>query len=303
MNHKHGKSTTLSPLISVVIPAYNAEKHIEETLQSVFNQTYKNIEILVIDDGSSDNTLQILKKYENRLNIFSQKNTGVAKARNFAAEKSNGEWLAFIDSDDRWLPDKISIQFSNLGNNNWSHTNSVYIGHNQDGKTKRSDLNHQFGGHVFDKLIIDNFITTSTVLIKKDIFITHGGFDESLKALEDWKLWLEISLIEPLNYNDKVLAEYRVTPGSTSRKGREVLPLHIELINYFFNNKNELKGKAHLKNKALFNSYNICSYIAEDANDHIFSLQCAAKAWNHKMLNVGSTKRLLRTILNAISSR
>jgi glycosyltransferase involved in cell wall biosynthesis len=301
MNKEHNALPNPPPLISVIIPAYNAGKYIEDTLQSVFNQTYKNIEIIVVDDGSSDNTLEILNKYTDRLKIFTQKNMGVARARNFAVDQSNGEWLAFIDADDLWHSNKLSQQIGGLNNENWSHTNSLYFGHNQDGKTKRSDLTPQHGGLVFNKIIVNNFITTSTVLIKKATFISYGGFDESLKALEDWKLWLEVSLQEPLNYNDEVLAEYRVTPGSTSRNAREVLPLHLELINYLFEKHKELQTQKHLKRETLHNSYSICSYIAEDANDHRFSLQCAFNAWCYNMLNPRSTKRVLRTILNVLA--
>lgn len=292
-----------TPVISVIIPAYNAEEYIEETIQSVLDQAYSNIEILVIDDGSSDNTLQILEKYKSKLKISTQKNMGVSKARNTAVGNASGKWIAFVDSDDIWPPEKLSEQIEQIKNENWSHTNSVYFGHNQDGTTKRSDLTPQFGGNVFNHLITDNFITTSTVLIKRSTFLEYGGFDESLKALEDWKLWLEVSLKEPLNYNPSVLCKYRVTPGSTSRKAREVLPLHIQLINSIFEkHENKIKYGYNLKNKALYNSYSICSYIAEDSNDYKFSNICSYNAWLNNKYAISAIKRLLRTTLNRFTA-
>jgi glycosyltransferase involved in cell wall biosynthesis len=287
----------------VIVPAYNVEEYIEETLQSVFDQTYPNIEILVVDDGSEDNTLKTLEKYGSKIRVFQQKNMGVAKARNFAAEQAHGEWLAFVDADDIWLPNKLTAQLEGLGNENWSHTDSTYFGYKQDGETKRSELSPQYGGEVFSYLIVNNFITTSTVLIKKGIFLSYGGFDESLRALEDWKLWLDLSIKEPLNYNRNVLAQYRVTPGSTSRKAREILPLHLQLINYIFSTyKDQLGGLSHLKKKALYSSYSICSYIAEDSEDYFFSFLCALNAWKNNMLTSAPLKRVLRTVLNFFSS-
>jgi len=290
-----------SPLISVIIPAYNAEQHIEEALHSVFNQTYPNVEIIVVNDGSTDSTLQVLNKYQSKIKVLTQNNLGVARARNYAAEEATGDWLAFIDSDDRWTPDKLTTQFNSLNKEGWSHTNSIYFGFNQDGKTKRSDLSSLSGGLVFNKLIIENFITTSTVLINKELFLSHNGFDESLKALEDWELWIRIARTEPLHYNDEVLGEYRITPGSTSRKTREVLPLHIALINSIFS-KEELAGHHKLKKQALSSSYNVHSYIAEDADDYAYSLQCAFSAWRNKKFNLSTLKRVFRCLYNYIKN-
>lgn len=290
-----------SPLVSVVIPAYNAEEYIEETLQSVLTQTYKNIEVIVVDDGSTDRTLQIINKYKSDLMLITQKNKGVSVARNTAVDKAMGEWIAFIDADDIWFPKKIAEQVSQMGSENWSHTNSLYFGYNQDGNTKRSDLTPQFGGHVFEKLLTDNFITTSTVLIKKKTFLQYGKFDVSLKALEDWKLWLEISLEENLNYQQLVLCKYRITPGSASRNARDVLPLHIQLINQVFDkNKNIIQHQNQLKSKALQNSYKICSYIAEDSKDYVFSFTCALNALRGNKYRAASIRRLIRTLLNLV---
>lgn len=287
-----------NPLISVIIPAYNAEKFITETINSVLAQTYNNIEIIVVDDGSTDSTIEKVKLFGDKVNIFSQPNSGVSKARNFAVEKSKGELLAFVDADDLWLPTKIEKQFSSISKQRWSHCDSFYIGFNQDGKTRRSDLTKQYGGQVFDKLLINNFITTSTILIQKDLFLTHGGFDESLPVLEDWKLWMDIAQKEDIHYLEEPLTQYRVYPGSTSRKAREVLPAHINIINHAFKSSSSNKK---MKKQALSASYEICSYIAEDADDHSYALLCALKSYMYQPVSLKNLKRIARTIINQLT--
>lgn len=286
--------------ISVIIPAYNSGKYIEETLHSVFNQTYSDIEIIVVNDGSTDDTLDIISKYSDKIRVYDRSNQGVSSARNFAAKEANGDWLAFIDADDLWLPNKLQTQVNGLNTCRWSHTNSFYIGENQDGTTKRSDLTPQHGGHVFNQLLTNNFITTSTVLVDKSLFLEHGGFDESLEALEDWKLWLDISKSEAIGYHEEALAEYRVYSGSTSRKARKVLPLHLYVINETFNELPNDSEHSKLKKSALIQSYSICSYIAEDAKDFYYSLLCAINALKQNPTAPHLWKRCIRTVINLL---
>ncbi|WP_016957052.1 glycosyltransferase family 2 protein [Catenovulum agarivorans] len=286
------------PLISVIIPAYNAEAYIEETLQSVFKQDYSNLEILVVNDGSTDNTLEILNKYQNKITIFDIANSGVSYARNFAVEHAKGDWLAFIDADDLWDTDKLSKQYAQLNGNLWSHCNSYYIGEEQSGKVTRAELSEQPAGSVFDKLVLENFITTSTILIDKQTFIDAGGFDEKLAALEDWKLWLDIAFKHPISYVDQPVAKYRVYQGSTSRKARKMLPLHLAVIEHAFT-KN-VSNNQSLKKLAQEKSYTICSYLAEDAGDSSFALNCAWHAMNIGRFKLPLVKRLVRTLLNSV---
>lgn len=292
--------TNCSDLVSVIIPAYNAELFISETIDSVLAQSYKHIEIIVIDDGSSDNTLAIANTYKDRITILTQKNMGVSTARNYGAKKAQGKWLAFIDADDIWLPNKIEQQLEKIGTESWSHTNSYYFGEQQSGDVTRSDLTPQHDGLCLQELLADNFITTSTVLIKKSTFWQYQGFDESLPVLEDWKLWLTISAQEPLHYLAQPLAKYRVFPGSTSRKARKVYPVHLALIDYAFDNFHpDETTKSQKITQAKANSSQICSYIAEDAKDHSFALKCAYYSLTYQPLNIQRWKRLIRCLLNS----
>jgi len=288
------------PLISVVIPAYNAESYIQSTLDSVFNQTYQNIEVIVVDDGSNDSTQSILNAYPHNVVVIKTENKGVSHARNIGIEKAKGEWIAFVDSDDLWLPSKLEKQLSSLGSCEWSHCDSLYIGENQSGDVKRSDYSHIPRGNVFEELIVENFITTSSVLIKKSLLNQYGKFDETLTCLEDWKLWIDISHENPIAYCDKSLLEYRVYSGSTSRKARSVMPIHIELIDQIFKALPSSTHYKKLKNKAKIKSLTICSYIAEEAQDYRFSLYCSYKAWTEAPLSKTTLRRLIASTINQL---
>lgn len=293
-----------TPEISVIIPAYNAEKFIAEAITSVLNQTFGDLEIIVVNDGSTDNTLDVLKQYTDpRLSYYDIKNSGVSFARNYAVKKSAGKWLAFIDADDIWDPNKLEEQLLSIEGKRWSHTDSYYIGEKQSGSEKRSDLTEQFDGNIFEHLIEENFITTSTVLIDKNLFLSIGGFDENLKALEDWKLWLDISSKEDVAYSRKPLAKYRVYEGSTSRKAREMLPIHIEVIRSVAKTLPSNKKSQQLVKKGIIKSFAICSYVAEDSKDYSFSSFCASKALLYQPLSIKRYKRVIRCLLNQLRGK
>lgn len=287
-------------LVSVIIPVYNAQEYVAEALESVFNQTYKNIEIIVVNDGSSDNSLSVLQQYEERITLLDIKNRGVSYARNYAVKHSAGQWLAFLDADDEWLPAKLSSQLESIGECSWSYCNAFYFGRNLLGKEKRSDLTTQYEGDVFDKLILENFITTSTVLIEKQLFVELCGFDSTMKSLEDWKLWLLVAKQHKLAYVNTPLAKYRVHSGSTSRKAREILPIHLALINDIFILPISADYSGKLRKLSLGNSYNICSYIAEDSRDYKFSLFCALNALKLSPVSLTRWKHFMRCIVNLI---
>lgn len=295
-------SSQVTLRISVIIPAYNAQQYIEETLHSVLQQTLAVEEIIVVDDGSTDQTLEVLKpyceKYAN-LHLIKQSNQGVSAARNRAAKSAKGDWLAFVDADDIWQPDKLEKQVKALANQAWCACDSFYFGQGQDGTTRRSDLSDIYQGQIFEHLLLDNFLTTSTVLIKKSLFWQAGGFDESLVALEDWKLWLSVSLLEPLVMVSEPLVHYRVYSGSTSRRARQMMPIHLQLLNAIFALP-QAAPFAKLLPKAKANSYSICSYIAEDSQDYVYALYCAFNAYKCQPTSLMRGKRVLNTAVKRL---
>jgi GT2 family glycosyltransferase len=181
------------PLISIIMPVYNGERFIQEAIDSVFAQTEDDFELIVVDDGSTDATLAILETYGDRLTVLRQQNSGHAAARNAAAKISRGQWIAMIDADDLWHPEKLAHQLAVSGDADLIYTAALNFedSYRVDHTTFADGNCHN--GDVFDHLLLDNFITHSSILMKRDAFLQAGGYDESLKTTCDWDLWLRMS--------------------------------------------------------------------------------------------------------------
>lgn len=189
------------PLISVIIPSYNSGKFLNEAIESAVNQTYKNLEIIIVNDGSSDNTEKIAKEWQfkdSRVKYFKhQQNKGLAAARNTGIKNSKGEYLAFLDADDIWLPKKVEIQLKKIKEleadlvfSNWYVVES-----NKNKKVKPFDSSPlRNKENLVCSLIRKNFISPSTVLLKKSALKKVGLFDENLCSSEDYDLWLRFVL-------------------------------------------------------------------------------------------------------------
>jgi teichuronic acid biosynthesis glycosyltransferase TuaG len=270
------------PVVSVVMPAYNAARYIEASINSSLAQTMSSLEVIVVDDGSTDDTTEIVSGYGEKVRLLTQQNAGVAAARNRAIEEATGEWIAFLDSDDIWFPDKLQRQLEGADSKAWSHTDYVFIGTEFDGTVRSTDTSSKYGGEVTPRLLVENFIGTSTVLARKNLLIEMGGFAKDLRAISDWDLWLRMSAKFPLDYIGEVLAEYRIHQAAMSRSARKTLPYHHEVIERAFASGGPGEDYPHLKRKALANSYAICSMVARRSADPTFALQCALSSLRHE---------------------
>lgn len=180
--------------ISVVIPCFNRKNTLSRSIDSVINQTYKPFEIIVVDDGSTDGTRDfILNSYPN-IRYFFQPKKGVSSARNKGIRESSSNWIAFLDSDDEWLPQKLEKQKNQLEKHSGifiSHTNEIWI---RNGVRVNQMKKHQkYGGYIFDKCLDICRMSPSSVLIHNRVLEDIGLFDEKLQVCEDYDLWLRIS--------------------------------------------------------------------------------------------------------------
>jgi GT2 family glycosyltransferase len=226
------------PLVSVIIPAYNAEKTLLETVQSVLKQTFTDLELIVIDDGSADSTLALLATVKDpRLTVYSYENGGLATARNRGIERSSGEFITFIDADDLWTPEKVECQVAALQKNLQSgvqsddqstakretSANKVGVAYSW---TKAMDDSGElfydgnadtYSGDVYAQLLRCNFITSgSNVMITRQAIASVGVFDNTLRYCEDWDYYLRLAR----QYSFVVVPHYQVlyrqTVGSHS---------------------------------------------------------------------------------------
>jgi glycosyltransferase involved in cell wall biosynthesis len=180
----------------VIIPVYNGEKTIQETIESVLNQTFSNFELIVINDGSQDSTLDILARIQDsRLKVFSYPNAGLSASRNRGISHACGEFIAFLDADDLWTPDKLEAQLKAMEANPkavlaYSWTDFI----DESGQLLERSIYHTVTGDVFAELLVHNFVGSgSNPLIRKQAFADLGGFDESLTAAEDWDMYLRLA--------------------------------------------------------------------------------------------------------------
>jgi len=207
------------PRISVVIPAYNCEKTISKTIASVINQTFTDWELIIVNDGSTDTTLDIISQIDDsRIQIFSFDNAGGNVSRNRGLKYAVGEFISFLDADDIWTSDKLASQLKVLQENPQiavAYSWTDYIDENDQFVVSGGRV--MLKGDVYEKLLITNFLENgSNPLIKRECLISLGGFDESLPAAQDWDMWLRLATNFEFICVPSVQILYRITPNSVS---------------------------------------------------------------------------------------
>ena len=205
--------------VSVIIPVYNTEKYLKECINSVLNQTYQEIEIIAINDGSTDNSLKILEKYSNKIKIISKSNGGTASAFNLGIENMEGEWFKWLSADDVLYPNAIE-ELIKESQKIKDKKNTIFYSNydviNSEGKTLKQFIEPDYNNlstFDFNVLLLDHHIGNGiTSLIHKSAFERYGGFDETIGYAEDYELWLRFCLIHKcrLHLIPKILAKYRV---------------------------------------------------------------------------------------------
>lgn len=202
----------MSELISVVVPVYNGAKYLAKTVESILAQDYKEFELLLINDGSSDSSkelIEALAEKNTKIIAFTKENGGVANARNFGIEHAKGDYIAFCDQDDLWLPTKLSKQLPLFTN---PKVGLVYTGAIADyvlyGKQSKPNFEEKYRGIIFDKLIQVNMFTCCTAMARKSYLTEVGGFDDdlALMGVDDWHLWLKLALVCEFDFVPEHLA-------------------------------------------------------------------------------------------------
>ncbi len=194
--------------VSVIIPSYNRRHTLARAIDSVLTQQYEAHEIIVVDDGSTDDTAQWLSSHYSQVSLICQANKGVSAARNAGISSATGEWIALLDSDDCWFPQKLSTQLQLLQQQpdiRLCHSEEHWI---RSGKRVNPMNKHQkSGGWIFQQCLPLCAISPSASLIKKCVFDELGGFDESLPACEDYDYWLRLCSREPVAFCSDALIQ------------------------------------------------------------------------------------------------
>ena len=238
-------------LVSIIIPAYNSERYIGETIQSILSQTYQNYEIIVVDDGSTDNTVEVVKSIDDkRVKYIYQKNASQAVARNTGISNSKGKFIAFLDNDDLWHPDKLEMQLRLFDNKETGLVYTKIEDIDRDGKSIKSRKSpNYYRGDVFIKLLEQNFIAVSSVMVRVELIkINNLYFRTGRQGSEDWDLWLRLARITKFDYVPKELVKYRVYPESMGNKKRELMYRSAIIV------LDETKNELSIQEKRKYNS-------------------------------------------------
>ncbi|MGJ8592711.1 MAG: glycosyltransferase family 2 protein [Aquaticitalea sp.] len=252
----------MEPYFSIIIPLFNKEESIKNTLQSVVEQTFKNFEIIIVNDGSTDNSLKVAKSFvDESIEIFSIKNHGVSYARNYGISKSNSKYIAFLDADDKWFPNHLADlknlieKYPDCGLYATGYE-SVFYGKTEI-KAKYIDLDENFSGIVkdfFHHSLVNQIAWTSAVVIPKQILERYGGFDASMKAGEDTDLWTRIALQENVAYDSKTSAQKIMTPSTNHLSKTHHVLDRMRLLNKF---EAQEKTNTSFKKYMDYNRYSI----------------------------------------------
>lgn len=198
------------PTVSVIIPTFNRDWCLRDAIDSVLAQTFIDFELIVVDDGSTDRTLEILSEYGNRLRRIHQINRGVSAARNCGIGVSTGRLIAFLDSDDLWLPEKLAVQTAFFELNRSAlicQTEELWI---RNGMRVNPRKRHRKpSGLIFEPSLTLCLVSPSAVMVRRELFNEVGLFDEQLPACEDYDLWLRVSCRIPIHLIDKELTVKR----------------------------------------------------------------------------------------------
>ena len=227
--------------VSVIIPTYQSGRFISQAIDSVLTQTYKDFEIIIVDDGSTDNTHEVINKYatDERIRYYYQTNNGPAAARNLGIRMSSGENIAFLDADDLWLPAKLEKQIKLL--EDYPAIDLVFCDayiFDETGMQQKTlfNLSSPSSGRVLEKLFYLNFIPLLTVVVRRKVFDVVGYFDETVIGPEDYDLWLRISQTYLIDFIQEPLAKYRISSGQISQQQIRMLENEIKVKEKAFSN-------------------------------------------------------------------
>jgi len=232
------------PFISIILPLYNGEEFIEKTLLSIGQQSFYDAELIVVNDGSSDSSCEIIHRVIRtsscpilkNLKIINKENGGVASARNLGIKESKGEWLAFIDQDDVWLPHKLEHQVDLLHESNAKWCYSSFVRFYSNGKEVLKQNGSKDRMETLRLLVSGKlFIPPSTVLVEKSVCVKEGGFDSNFIPSDEWDFFLTLAEKYKSAYCPEVLVKFRSHPSSTAKKQkRKIFEAQLRVIEKHF---------------------------------------------------------------------
>jgi glycosyltransferase involved in cell wall biosynthesis len=319
-------SEEIAGLVSTVITSYNKGPYLAEAIDSALAQDYPHQEIMVVDDGSTDHTPEVAGAYEDRIRYVWQENRGPSGAKNRGVLEARGEFIAFLDGDDRWRPGKLTRQIECLHRNPAAaviYTDRLVLrGGAIVSPSLHSEGKHLYRGHVLDQLLMNMIIPFSSTLVRRKCLIEAGLFDERRRAADDYDLWLRIGRLYEIDCVDEVFLEYRSeSEGSIGSRLGNLFEITREIQDEFIQkyydgeypnpravafgmaNRYSVLGNYHLTHNRQFRALgaHLCALRYDRTNpDHLFSVLRSlvpnqwAGAWKKFLAQKGLMRQVSR---------
>lgn len=281
-----------TPAVSIIIPAFNAARTVERAVESIFNQTFDDYEVLVVDDGSTDDTVASLSRFGSRLKVIQKANAGVSVARNVGVASSKAPLLAFLDADDEWMPGKLALQMGRLSGRSEFVASFMSLILHDDATGIRRPLIYRHRPNLIEDLLLHSCIVgaPSSVIIRRDAFNRLGGFDPNLSQCADWDMWLRLVESGAVDVVEEPHVIYHLHSSNMSRNVRLLeADTRAVLDKWFSANRPEWES---LRRRAFSAQYAILSGSYLHSGQYVSSVRCAVRsiAWHH-----GTVLRILAT--------
>tara|TARA_Y100000815_G_C13349516_1_gene503661 strand:+ start:4562 stop:5482 length:921 start_codon:yes stop_codon:yes gene_type:complete len=268
---------------SVIVAVYNGAKTLTQTIESILSQTYDNFELLLIDDGSTDESKNLIEKYleDERVKYFKKQNGGVASARNFGIARATGEVIGFCDQDDQWLPQKLEKQIPLFSD---PDVGLVYSWVDIDRHGKRECSTPGFEGECFEALLNRNFVSCCTAMVRRTVLNQVNGLDESreLHGVDDRHLWLKVARISKLAVAKTPLAIYFIHGENYSLDNKKMLIADLSCIEKIASIEDLTPREKSLCKNAKYNAYKHYANNFLYRNSPQLSASCFLSAWKVK---------------------
>ena len=273
--------------ISVIIPTFNRLDLLKRAIDSVLNQSIKPYDIIVVDDGSTDGTSEMIQHKYKSINLIQQKNSGVSAARNSGIKNAQGDWIALLDSDDEWKKNKLEEQVNNLTDNpkyEFCHTNEIWIRNGI--RVNQKKRHKKYGGFIFDKCLDICRISPSSVLFNKNILNHVGWFDDKLPVCEDYDLWLRITADYEILFIDKpLIVKYGGHNDQLSQSVEAIERFRIKALQSLLENSDLSKNNRIHAITMIIKKLNIYlnGLVKRKKHDEAKKISEKIKVWNKNM--------------------